>query len=148
MQQLEHKVDDPELGEITFKAKILNERIQARIYAFGLKRSWKISSITELEDKYEILIAPSESKITLCETAYSELWIENDEAYASLVLLAKIKPNILVEFLRWLETLLKQMHKKVRKLKVLAVAGSIDRSVLNRLGFIEQNGYYIKDLMS
>jgi len=148
MQQLEYKVDDPELGEITFKARVLDGRIQARIYAFGLKRSWRISSITKLEDKYEILIAPFENKITLCETAYSELWIENNEAYASLVLLAKIKPDILMKFLKWLETLLKQLHKKVKKLKVLTVTGNIDRSALNSLGYIEQNGYYIRDLTS
>ncbi len=144
---IEYRFDDPELGEVTFKAKILPDRLQARLYLFGLKKMWSISSILEREDFYEIVITPFKDKITLCEVAYIESWIEGDSLYMTLALLTSIKPIILINFLEWIKDVSRRKFNiSISTIKLLTVTGHVPHEELEKAGYRKTNGYYIKVL--
>ena len=144
---IEYKFDDPELGEVTFKAKVLHNRIQARLYLFGLKKMWSISSILEREDSYEIIITPFKDKITLCEAAYVESWIEGDSLYMTLALLTLLKPVILINFLEWIKDISRQKFNiSISTIKLLIVTGHVPHEELEKAGYRKTNSYYTKAL--
>jgi hypothetical protein len=145
---VEHEVSDPDIGEVTFRAVVTSEGVQARLYAFGLKKLWNAKPIAMGEEVYELFVEPLRDQIALCEVAYAESTLLEVEVLGLVVIiLHPLKTSILAEFLRWVEELsLRTLQSPVSSVKLLMVAGSLPIEVLERLGYRKADGFYLKNL--
>jgi hypothetical protein len=145
---VEHEVNDPDIGEVTFRAVVTSEGVQARLYAFGLKRLWNAKPIAMGKEVYELFVEPLRDQITLCEVAYVESTLLEVGVLGLVVtILCPLKTNILAEFLRWVEELsLRTLQSPVSSVKLLIIAGSLPLEALKRLGYRKADGFYLKNL--
>jgi len=145
---VEHKVRDPEIGDVTFRAVVTSERVQARLYVFGLKRLWNVKPIAERDEAYEVFVEPLRDHIALCEVAYAESTLLEVGVLGLVVtILFPLKADILAGFLKWVEELsLRALEPPISSVELLIVAGSLPIEELERLGYRKANDFFLKSL--
>jgi len=145
---VERKLSDPEIGEATFRATVTSKGVQARLYAFGLKRLWSVKPVVKGGETYEVFVEPLRDHIALCEVAYAEATLlEVGVLGLVVVILCPLKADIVAEFLRWVEGLsLRALEFPISSVKLLIVAGSLPFEELERLGYKKADGFFSKNL--
>jgi len=145
---VERKLSDPEIGEVTFRATVTSEGVQARLYAFGIKRLWSVKPVVERDETYEVFVEPLRDRVALCEVAYAESTpLEVGVLGLVVTVLRPLKADIMVEFLRWVEELsLRALESPISSVKLLVVAGRLPFEGLERLGYKKADGFFLKNL--
>jgi len=145
---VERKLSDPEIGEVTFRATVTSEGVQARLYVFGLKRLWSVKPVVKRGETYEVFVEPLRDHVALCEVAYAEaMLLEVGVLGLVVAILCPLKADIVAEFLRWIEELsLRALESPISSVKLLIVAGSLPFEGLERLGYKKADGFFSKNL--
>ncbi len=145
---VERKLSDPEIGEVTFRATVTSEGVQARLYAFGLKRLWSVKPVIRGDEMYEVFVEPFRDHVALCEVAYAESTLLEVGVLGLVVaVLCPLKADIVAEFLRWVEELsLRALESPISSVRLLMVAGSLPLKELERLGYKKADGFFSKSL--